>query len=67
VFSGYTPHRSGPNNSTKSRRAMFLTYNPLSQGDYHEQYYAAKHAGAQGFDGTHAISFQQDFNGVIVD
>jgi hypothetical protein len=37
------------------------------QGDYHEQYYQAKHRGTQGFDGTHAISFQKDFNGVIVD
>lgn len=89
MFGGYTPHRSAGNTSDSSRRAMFLTYNPLSQvqtamnievfhvcsiallwhhqGDFHEEYYAAKHAGSQGFNGAHAISFQQDFQGVIID
>jgi hypothetical protein len=66
-FTGYIPHRSGTNNSTHSRRAMYLTYNPLSQGDGREAYYLAKHVGANGFDSTHAISFQGDFLGKVVD
>ena len=27
------------NSSYFSRRAVFLSYNPLSEGNYHEQYY----------------------------
>jgi hypothetical protein len=67
LFSGYLPHRSGPNRTDKSRRAMFITYNPSSDGTFHEQYYAAKHAGVAGFDSAKAISFQGDFQGRIVD
>ena len=67
LFGGYTPHRSEANQSNKSRRAVFLTYNPLFQGNLHETYYKAKHAGLQGFDGAKSISFQKDFQGQIVD
>ncbi|KAL0480953.1 hypothetical protein AKO1_013613 [Acrasis kona] len=66
-FGGYTPHRSTANNSKSSRRAMFLTYNPESQGQHHAAYYQAKHAKVQGFDGAHTISFQGDFQGQIVE
>jgi hypothetical protein len=66
-FNGYLPHRSNPNHSAHNRRAVFLTYNPLSQGDHHAAYYAAKHANVNGFDGAHTISFQGDFQGKIVD
>lgn len=66
-FSGYLPHRSGANTSTTSRRALYVTYNPLSQGDLHEKYYLAKHSGSQGFSSNKTISFQNDFKGVIVD
>jgi predicted HD phosphohydrolase len=66
-FNGYIPHRSNANLSSRNRRAVFLTYNPLSQGDHHSAYYAAKHANVQGFDGAHTISFQGDFQGKIVD
>jgi hypothetical protein len=59
--------RSQPNLSATDRRAIFLTYNPLSQGDHHEAYYAAKHAGSRGFNGKHTISFQGDFQGIVVD
>ena len=31
-FGGYTPHRSAANSSQSNRRALFLTYNPKSQG-----------------------------------
>jgi len=67
LFSGYIPHRSQTNTSSASRRAMYITYNPLCQGDLHEQYYVAKHSGSQGFSAGHTISFQNDFKGVIVD
>jgi hypothetical protein len=66
-FNGYLPHRSNPNQSQQNRRAMFLTYNPRSQGDHHEAYYAAKHQGIEGFHTGSTISFQKDFQGIIVD
>ncbi|MGH9371659.1 MAG: phytanoyl-CoA dioxygenase family protein [Vicinamibacterales bacterium] len=41
IFSGYTPHRSGPNRSAESRRLLYLSYNALSDGDeQREQHYA---------------------------
>lgn len=52
-FSGYLPHRSDANCGDKARRAMFITYNPGSEGDHHEDYYKAKHAGLQ-------VLFRQD-------
>jgi ectoine hydroxylase-related dioxygenase (phytanoyl-CoA dioxygenase family) len=39
AFNGWAPHRSGPNQSPFARRAVFLTYNPASQGDWHDAYY----------------------------
>jgi hypothetical protein len=36
LFSCFTPHRSGPNRSEKSRRALILTYNPSAEGDGYE-------------------------------
>ena len=66
-FSGYLPHRSGANHTSDSRRAIFLTYNPLSQGEHHEAYYEAKLVGARGFDSKHTLSFQSDFQGTVVD
>lgn len=39
VFNGWAPHRSAPNASPFPRRAVFLTYNPESEGDFHERYY----------------------------
>lgn len=32
VFSGYTPHRSGPNRSQQWRRLLYLSYNAMSDG-----------------------------------
>jgi len=40
AFNGWAPHRSAPNMSPFSRRAVFLTYNPACEGDFHERYYA---------------------------
>lgn len=42
IFGSYIPHRSGPNLSNNSRRAIYITFNPLSQGDKHDQYYTDK-------------------------
>lgn len=39
AFSGFVPHRSAANQSPFSRRAVFLTYNPASEGDFHDAYY----------------------------
>ncbi|CAJ1942508.1 unnamed protein product [Cylindrotheca closterium] len=40
AFNGWAPHRSAPNMSPFSRRAVFLTYNPESEGEFRERYYA---------------------------
>ncbi len=66
MFGGYLPHKSEANTSSASRRAMYITYNPRSQGDFHDEYYLAKHSGLQGFSAGNAISFQNDFQGQIV-
>lgn len=43
-FHALTPHRSGPNNSSRDRRALYPTYNGVSEGDLREAYYDAKRA-----------------------
>lgn len=41
IFSGYTPHRSAPNRSDRSRRLLYLSYNAESDGgDQREAHYA---------------------------
>ena len=42
IFDSYIPHQSGPNNSDKSRRAMFLTYNDVKYGDLYNEYFTKK-------------------------
>mmetsp|Transcript_31238 Transcript_31238/g.46107 ORF Transcript_31238/g.46107 Transcript_31238/m.46107 type:complete len:338 (+) Transcript_31238:163-1176(+) len=39
AFNGWAPHRSSPNGSLFPRRAVFLTYNPKREGDFHNSYY----------------------------
>src|SRR5262245_8597353 len=40
IFSGYTPHRSGPNRSSHWRRLLYLSYNALSDGgDQRDRHY----------------------------
>lgn len=39
AFNGWAPHRSAANASPFPRRAVFLTYNPKSEGDFHDRYY----------------------------
>lgn len=41
-FHSLTPHRSGPNRSNRDRRALYPTYNAVSEGDRRESYYAEK-------------------------
>lgn len=41
-FHSRTPHRSGPNNSQNDRRALYPTYNALSEGDLRSRYYEQK-------------------------
>jgi len=41
-FHSLAPHRSGPNNSDHPRRAIYPTYNSLSQGDLRSAYYSEK-------------------------
>jgi ectoine hydroxylase-related dioxygenase (phytanoyl-CoA dioxygenase family) len=44
IFSGYTPHRSGPNRSDQSRRLLYLSYNASSEGgDQRDAHYAEFH------------------------
>ena len=41
IFSGYTPHRSGPNLSDQWRRLAYFSYNAVSEGgDQREAHYA---------------------------
>ncbi len=42
IFNSFIPHYSEKNNSTKPRRAMFLTHNKMKEGDHRRAYYHAK-------------------------
>jgi 2-aminoethylphosphonate dioxygenase len=44
LFSGYTPHRSGPNRSGHWRRLLYLSYNAHSDGgERRDAHYAEFH------------------------
>jgi hypothetical protein len=64
-FHSLTPHRSGANNSLRDRRALYPTYNALSEGDKRDQYYATKRTAlAQQIGGDRvALSLIGDFEG----
>jgi hypothetical protein len=49
AFNGWAPHRSAGNKSPFPRRAVFLTYNAASEGDFHERYYARMEELRNGF------------------
>jgi hypothetical protein len=71
-FDSYAPHRSGTNTSDRPRRALYLTYNAASRGDFREEYYADKQAefdaAGDTFDGQRVrISINDDFLGTPVD
>jgi hypothetical protein len=41
IFGGFTPHRSDPNKSNRSRRQLYLSYNAVSDGgDQRDAHYA---------------------------
>jgi len=44
IFDSYVPHRSGPNRSRSPRRALYVTYNRASDGDFRRAYFARKRA-----------------------
>lgn len=45
IFSGFTPHRSGPNLSDRPRRQLYLSYNSASDGgEQRTKHYAEFHA-----------------------
>jgi len=44
MFDSYTPHYSDSNTTGRSRRALYLTYNAGSRGDFRDRYYADKQA-----------------------
>ncbi|MFN8017207.1 MAG: phytanoyl-CoA dioxygenase family protein [Acidimicrobiales bacterium] len=69
-FHSRTPHRSGPNLSDRPRRALYPTYNALSEGDLRAAYYEAKLArfrdeGGRA-DGMVQVSLINDFQGRAV-
>jgi ectoine hydroxylase-related dioxygenase (phytanoyl-CoA dioxygenase family) len=43
LFDSYAPHYSEPNQSDKTRRLYFATYNKSSEGDHYDQYHADKY------------------------
>lgn len=64
-FHSLTPHRSGANNSTLDRRAIYPTYNARSAGDLRDEYYRMKLAAlAERVPGdTVTVSLIGDFQG----
>lgn len=39
IFGSYLAHRSGANESSKDRKAVYATYNCAREGDLHDPYY----------------------------
>jgi Phytanoyl-CoA dioxygenase (PhyH) len=64
-FHSLTPHRSGPNHSTRDRRALYPTYNGRSEGDLRDEYYAERRRALAAADGSERVqlSLIGDFEG----
>lgn len=67
-FDSYAPHHSETNRTDRPRRALYLTYNAASRGDFREAYYADKEAefareGSSFGDQRVRISINDDFLG----
>lgn len=65
-FDSYVPHRSGTNITEVSRRALYLTYNAASAGDFRSTYYEDKRATFAGLGGAAdraRLSITDDFLG----
>ena len=68
LFDSYAPHKSTTNTTQHARRALYLTYNAASAGDFRDRYYADKKAEFAAADGTFGgnrvrISVNDDFLG----
>lgn len=61
MFHGWTPHRSSKNTTAFSRRAVFLTYNPLREGDFRHEYYLRMKQLRQSYSNTHRKLYQSDY------
>lgn len=68
-FHSRTPHRSGPNLSGRDRRALYPTYNALSEGDLRDEYYRTKLAlmSERAVGSNVQVSLIGDFQGRPVD
>ena len=64
-FDALAPHRSGPNRSTRDRRALYPTYNGRSEGDLRDAYYAERRRVLAEADGSERVqlSLIGDFEG----
>lgn len=67
-FDALTPHRSSRNATTKPRRALYPTYNAVSEGDLREEYYAEKRRAFanESADSRVRLSLIGDFEGLPV-
>ncbi|MBL8776378.1 MAG: phytanoyl-CoA dioxygenase family protein [Acidimicrobiales bacterium] len=65
-FDSYAPHRSDTNTTDRARRALYLTYNAASAGDFRTTYYEDKVAEFDALDGDAdrvRLSITDDFLG----
>ena len=64
-FHSRTPHRSGPNRTSRPRRALYPTYNAAREGDRRAEYYATKAAAfaSSPTRGRALVSLIGDFEG----
>lgn len=65
-FDSYAPHRSDTNTTDRARRALYLTYNAASAGDFRTTYYQDKVAEFDALDGEAdrvRLSITDDFLG----
>ena len=65
LFDSFVPHRSGLNTTDQPRRSAYITFNRLSEGDFHADYYALKLACWEKGEGG-SISVNDDFMGTVV-
>ena len=58
-FSSFAPHKSPPNTSDEPRRAIYLTYNALVEGDFRERYYEDKRQAFETYKSSGSDKAQQ--------
>jgi hypothetical protein len=42
LFDSFVPHHSVKNRTESLRRAMFVTFNPIAEGEWYDAYYREK-------------------------